>query len=171
MKYVRDYRLAVDVGGHCGLWAMQMVKNFDRVISFEPVAEHRECYANNVQGDYELIPMALGEKTGGVQIHTTKGSSGDSWVKGEGNIEMRTLDSFGLQDVDLLKIDCEGYELYVLKGAVETLKCCKPAVIVEQKPGRASKFGLKDTEAVSFLKSLGADLKEVISGDYIMQWS
>ena len=171
MKYVRDYRLAVDVGGHCGLWAMQMVKNFDKVISFEPVAGHRECYVKNVSGDYELIPCALGDKPSKVKIHTTHGSSGDSWVDGDGDIEMRTLDSFNLQDVDLLKIDCEGYELHVLKGAVEMLKRCKPAVIVEQKPGKAVKFGLKDTEAVDFLQSLGAKHLETHSGDYIMQWS
>lgn len=170
MKYVRDYRGAVDVGGHCGLWAMQMVRHFDKVISFEPVAEHRECYVKNVHGDYELVPYALGEKPGKVKIHTSRGSSGDSWVDGEGDIEMKTLDSFNLQDVDLLKIDCEGFELFVLKGGVETLKRWKPAVIVEQKPGRAKKFGLKDTEAVDFLKKLGASLKEEISGDFLLQW-
>lgn len=170
MKHVRDYRLAVDVGGHCGLWAMQMVKHFDRVISFEPVQEHRDCYVKNVQGT-ELLPFALGDKPGMVKIHTTNGSSGDSWVDGDGDIEMRTLDSFVLKDVDLLKIDCEGYELHVLKGAVEMLERCKPAIIVEQKPGKAVKFGLKDTEAVDFLKKLGAKLKEEISGDYILAWS
>jgi len=48
MKYVRKYRTAVDIGAHCGLWAVQMVEHFQHVISFEPVPEHRECYLKNV---------------------------------------------------------------------------------------------------------------------------
>jgi FkbM family methyltransferase len=170
MEYVRDYRLAVDIGGHCGLLAMQMVEHFDHVISFEPVAEHRECYVKNVQGSYDLLPFALGEKPGRVKIHTSKGSSGDSWVNGDGDIEMRTLDSFHLSDVDLIKLDCEGYELFALRGAEETLKRCKPAIMVEQKPGKGSNFGLKDTAAVDYLKSLGARLKKEISGDFLLCW-
>lgn len=168
LEHVKACRVAVDVGGHCGLWSKELIKIFDHVHAFEPVSEHRECYKLNVTEGYTLHECALGEKEGSIKIHTSNGSSGDSWVDGEGDIPLKTLDSFNLQDVDFIKLDCEGYELFALKGGEEMLKRCHPVVIVEQKPGRAKKFGLKDTQAVDYLKSLGYKLQSEISGDFIL---
>jgi hypothetical protein len=81
---------------------------------------------------------------------------------------MKTLDSFNLNDVDLIKIDCEGYELFVIQGGIETIKRCRPAIIVEQKPGHGEAYGLSDTEAVSFLKDMGYKLVKEMAGDYIL---
>ena len=83
---------------------------------------------------------------------------------------MVTLDSFDLQDVDFIKLDCEGYELFALRGAEETLKRCRPCVIVEQKPNRAQRFGLPQTGAVDYLQSLGAKLRAKMAGDYILSF-
>ena len=44
---------------------------------------------------------------------------------------MVTLDSYPLNQLDWLKIDVEGCEDRVLRGAADTLKRCKPTVIVE----------------------------------------
>jgi FkbM family methyltransferase len=169
MEYVTNRTRAIDVGGHCGLWARNLVKNFNFVESFEPVADHRACFVKNAP-TAKLHPYALGDKERRVAIHTQQGSSGDSWVDGPGEIEMRTLDSFAFIDVGLIKLDCEGYELFVLKGAVQTLRQWRPVVIVEQKPGRATKFGVPDTFAVDFLQAGGMKLQKEISGDYILTW-
>jgi hypothetical protein len=48
MKWVRNWRTAVDVGAHCGLWSMHLAKRFKQLHAFEPVADHRECFAKNV---------------------------------------------------------------------------------------------------------------------------
>jgi hypothetical protein len=82
------------------------------------------------------------------------------------------LDSFNIQHIDFIKVDCEGYELFVLRGAIETLKRDKPCVIVEQKPetGMADRYGIGVTDGVEFLKSMGAVVRNTISGDYIMSW-
>lgn len=172
LSFVRNWRTAVDVGGHCGLWSMHLEKKFAHLHAFEPVALHRECFTRNVKmrDGVLLYPMALGQSEGMVKIHTANQSSGDSWVDGDGDIPLKRLDDFDLHDVDFIKLDCEGYELFALRGAEETLKRCHPVICVEQKPGRAQKFGLKETEAVDYLKSLGANLLSVMSGDYILGW-
>lgn len=170
LKYLKNNRVAVDVGGHCGLWSMHLVKMFDFVHAFEPIQEHRDCYVKNVEGKHELHPVALGEKPGFVAIKTSFGSSGDSQISGEGDLEMKTLDSFGLDNVDFIKLDCEGYEYFALKGGEETIKRNKPLIVVEQKPGRGQAFGLKQTQAVTYLEGLGAKLRKEISGDYILSW-
>lgn len=170
LGFVKQFRVAVDVGAHCGLWSMHLVKRFAAVAAFEPVALHRECFVRNVKGMYGLHQCALGETPGHVNIHTSNTSSGDSWVDGEGHIPLETLDKFALVDVDFIKLDCEGYELFALRGGIDTLKRCHPVVCVEQKPGRAQKFGLAETGAVDFLQSLGAKLRREIGGDYILSW-
>ena len=179
LQWVKDWRTAVDVGAHCGLWSMHLVKRFCAVHAFEPVAAHRECFDANVPITRNergrainpvLYPCALGDREGRVSIHTAPTSSGDSWVDGEGDIPLRKLDDFDLQDVDFIKLDCEGYELLALRGAEQTLLRCRPCVIVEQKPNRAQKFGLPETGAVDYLEILGAKLRREIAGDFILSW-
>ncbi len=83
---------------------------------------------------------------------------------------MHTLDSFELKDVDFIKIDTEGYELYVVKGAEETIKRCKPTMIVEQKGHGMKYFGFGKEEGVELLESWGMKRVANMSGDIIMVW-
>ena len=173
LKWVKAWRVAVDVGAHCGLWSMHLVKRFQRLYAFEPVAAHRECFERNVGAPHTLFPWALGEREGRVAIRTAPTSSGDSWVSGEGEIPMLRLDDvdpIGSETIDFIKLDCEGYELFALRGAESTLKRCRPCVIVEQKPGHAQKFGLPETGAVDYLRGLGAILRAELAGDFILSW-
>lgn len=165
----RELRTAIDVGGHIGLWSYNLAAAFDQVHAFEPVAYLRECFAQNVQAENVTVhPVALGAAEGSVSMHTTADSTGDSWVKGEGDIPMYTLDSFSLTSVDLIKIDCEGYEELVLRGAEATIARDKPVIIVEQKRQMASRFGLQPLGAVKFLRTLGYVINAELGGDFIM---
>ena len=171
LKYCKRHRVALDVGGHIGLWSFNLVHEFAAVYAFEPVAEHRACFEKNLVGvsqHLHCFAFALGAEPGMISIATEKGSSGNSTVSGPGNIEMVTLDSLGIIDVDFIKIDCEGYEENVLRGGAETIKAYKPTIIVEQKRDMAAKMGLKTLGAVDFLKTLGYRVAEELSGDYIM---
>jgi FkbM family methyltransferase len=47
------------------------------------------------------------------------------------DIEVKTLDSFDLKKIDLIKIDTEGFELEVLKGGETCIKKHKPIIIFE----------------------------------------
>ena len=191
LAHVRpERRTAIDIGSHVGLWSWPMSFDFEHVAAFEPMPEHRDCWRANMSGrdNVSLHAFALGERADIVKVRTrTPGSSGDTGVDPvaersslraavdtEGvSVDMRTLDSFKMMNVDFIKIDCEGYELFVLRGAVETLKRWKPCVIVEQKPetGMADRYGIGVTDGVEFLKSLGAKVRAGIQGDYILSWN
>jgi len=162
--------LALDVGGHVGLWSYNLSHAFDRVIAFEPVEDHRHCFARNMLGreNVELKPVALGKEPGKIAIFSEECNSGYSYVSGPGDIPMITLDSLDLKDVDFLKIDCEGYEENVIRGGLETIKASKPVIIVEQKRDMAEQLGLPTMGAVDLLKTLGYKVVEELAGDFIM---
>lgn len=166
-------RTAIDVGGHIGLWSFNLAHTFTRTVAFEPVAAHRECFERNcadllLRGSLELNACALGMTEGSVSIKTAPTSSGDSWVSGDGDIPMHTLDSFQLQDVDLIKIDCEGYEENVLRGGMQTISTWRPVIMVEQKRDMASeRFGLGKLGAVQLLLDMGYRVAAELSGDYL----
>ncbi len=181
MALCRSFRRALDVGGHIGMWSFNLAKKFKYVNAFEPLADHRKCFHENVRdSNVELHPVALGEKNCVVKMQTKASSSGDSRVADDEPIEM-TFKSFDnipmlrlddgkppLDDVDFIKLDCEGYELFALRGMAETIKRCRPVICVEQKPGHGRAYGISDTAAIDFLQTLGYTLAKEISGDFIM---
>lgn len=180
MPHIRNFRHAIDVGAHCGLWSRVLARMFAHLTAFEPLPAHRECFMRNVidasSGITDLArvtlnPCALGSRDGFALIERRADSSGDSHIAGAGEqVEMRRLDSFGLGPVDFLKIDCEGYEKFVLEGGEETVRGAKPCIVVEQKPKKASQYGLGDQDAVALLQGWGATLRWEISGDFCLSW-
>lgn len=172
LELVPQFRTAVDIGAHVGLWSMHLVKRFHWVEAVEPVALHRELFLQNVQAqNVTLHACALGEQSGSVSMKTSPHSSGDTVVAGEGDIPMHRLDDLmAHDDVDFIKLDCEGYELHALRGAEQLLRRCRPVICVEQKPGKAQGFGLPQTGAVAYLQGLGAKVRKEISGDFLLSW-
>jgi FkbM family methyltransferase len=192
IPYVRNFRHAVDVGAHSGMWARVLLHYFSKLTAFEPMPAHIECFFRNVvMGDHvKLHEVALGDKTGMVTFHTARGSTGNTRVQDDGErtaqpyakeavifenpgeAMMMRLDDCVLVDpvVDLIKVDCEGYEYFVLKGGEETIKRTHPVIIVEQKVGKGAQYGIDDLAACTLLESWGMKRKKVISGDYIYTW-
>jgi len=166
MKYCIPRGLAIDIGGHCGLWSTHLTKLFDQVVAFEPNPDHRECYVMNVDGNYTLHPYGLGNRDMRASLHTTQGSSGDSWIEPGDTIDIKRLDWFDLKP-DFIKIDTEGFEYFIIQGGEHTIKTCRPVMIVEQKPGKGRQFGLDDRAAITLLESWGYVVKEEKAGDYV----
>lgn len=177
LSYCRRRRVALDVGANIGLWSWLIARDFEQLHAFEPVPAYAACWRENVKGmRVHLHQLALGEKADTANmICMTPGSCGDTTIQvgqagevvGE-QVEIRTLDSYRFNEVDLIKCDNEGYEVFVMRGAVQTIQRCRPTIIVEQKPGHGKTFGLPDDAAVRFLETLGMQVQEVISGDYIL---
>ena len=66
---------------------------------------------------------------------------------------MITIDSMEYQDVDMIKIDVEGYEMEVLKGATKTLESVQYLMI--ELNNNTKKYGSSNIEIEKYLKSLG----------------
>ena len=174
LKHVRNWRRAIDVGAHVGLWSMHLVKRFQQVVAFEPSVEQSECFAKNVSsGTIEFFRIALGDRAGWGRLVTEHGSSGNTYLKRDdasGNVLIRELDDFNFKSIDFIKIDVEGFELYVVQGGEIIICRDHPTIIIEQKPGLAERQGIERMAAVNLLQSWGAKVVDEISGDYILTW-
>ncbi len=197
MSYIpKDRRRnCIDIGSHVGLWGMWLVKEFDHVHGFDPIKEFQEIWPLNVKGDnYTLYNYALGDDFGKVDLivpydqtggtHVVHNQAGiDAALKAQEvmppekrghfiaeSIPMSPLDSFSIEDVDFIKIDVEGFELEIIKGAEETIKRDKPWMIIEQKGNDVKHYFGERDEAANLLKSWGMKDLRVISGDHIMGW-
>lgn len=173
LKYCRNSGFAIDVGAHVGMWTLELAKRFRLVMAIEPNGDNFECLQANA-GTLENVRLrlaALGDCAGRVHTEVAQGCSGDSFVMPGGEIGMWRLDDLGdMGAVDFVKLDCIGYELPALVGMEQMLRQYRPCVCVEQKPGRAERFGFPQTGAIDYLKSLGAVQRENMSGVYVLSW-
>ena len=106
----------------------------------------------NIKANINIHEVALTNKntgTIGIQDHPEHGGHNftvydDVQIKKSQNVvavPCRTIDSYEFQDVDVIKIDVEGSELFVIHGAKDTIDRCRPAVQVEIVPKQCKQYG------------------------------
>jgi FkbM family methyltransferase len=141
----------VDVGASEGLWTINMAKYFEHVIAIEPYPLAYEILKKNTKSlsNVKILHHALAQKafkkykmiTGpSFNIGMTKRLN-DFALLDRQMIEQlgskifyckaETLDSLELKNVDMIKIDAEGEEKNVLKGAKKTIEKFSPQIIVD----------------------------------------
>jgi FkbM family methyltransferase len=119
----KKFKRVLDVGAWCGTWSVAMEKYIKNIDAFEPDRLHFACLERNVARFSDRIKshrFAIGSKEGTISL-TTEDATQKTRVKGDGDIPMHPIDYFNYKDVDMIKIDVEGYEMEVLKGAHKTL--------------------------------------------------
>ena len=169
-------RTALDIGANVGLWGRDLVDNFAKVVAFEPVAVFRECLEKNVSGaNFFISPLALGDHDTRATMIITEGNSGHSHLDpatlGTGDVQVVKLDNLNIENVDYIKIDCEGYEYRVLQGAEQTVKRWRPIMVIEQKPHDAYSKDYGQFAAIALLESWGMIKLDQIRDDWIMGWN
>jgi FkbM family methyltransferase len=130
LEYVKQWRVCLDIGSNVGQWTRPLAKKFESVVCFEPNPNFRECFKKNIPEQNVLLweyGLSDSEHKASQQYNSTVLS------KENGDIDCRTLDSFGLNNVDFIKIDVDGFELPLLLGAKETLTRNNPVVNIEMK--------------------------------------
>ena len=159
IKHCTNHRICIDIGANVGLWSCELVDHFQQVIAFEPVNEFIQCYRKNVKkNNYLIHECALGRQESFINMNIVEGNTGHSHIDesslGTGSIPLKTLDSFNFQEIDLIKIDVEGFEEEILAGAMTTIIRNKPIIVVEQQT-HEYKDARADLPSVKILQSLG----------------
>jgi FkbM family methyltransferase len=176
LTFVEKFDVAMDVGAHIGTWTVRLARDFKQVYAFEPAPDTYECLSKNCESyaNISLSQSAIGAYGGYGRLDndpTRQGNTGARilrGIKGEGSVKVSTLDSFGLKVLDFLKIDVEGYEIGVLQGGVQTLRRCRPVVLLECKEFVPPRYG-GVMAAVKFLGALGFTKVGGIRNDWVFR--
>lgn len=144
-QFVRPGSTFVDAGAHVGSWALSLAENCREVHAFEAQREtfYRLCAGileNGLANTVSAHHCALGDGAGHATLRViSRDGGGSSTVSlpthqtplAIERVERRTLDSFGIRNVSLLKVDVEGAEIEVLRGAMELINRDQPAILFE----------------------------------------
>ena len=144
LKVVSSWRNAIDIGSNIGQWTRPLAKRFAKVICFEPNPNFRECFNMNIhESNVKLYPYALSSHqhtaNQGTNATHLNDKVGDTQPQ-DGDIECKTLDSFHFKEVDYVKIDVDGFEVPLLKGAAWTLQQNSPVINIEMKKTKRPKI-------------------------------
>ena len=151
-KNALKFNHVLDIGAWVGTWTMKINPFCGRVIAFEPDPLHYECLVKNVPEEVETHQLAVGNDKKMISLSEDNFTQAKR-VVGEGTIPMVTIDSLNFTDVDLIKIDVEGYEMEVLKGADKTLENVKYLMI--ELNNNSKKYGSSNLEIEKYLRKKG----------------
>jgi FkbM family methyltransferase len=161
--FLRNGSTFVDVGANVGVytaWASRCVGSRGRVLAFEPLPTTRECLEQvislNALDNVQVAPKALGAEKGTIGLWVVPHASGltsavapvDQSSARRVEVPMSTLDDElalpGGASPALVKIDVEGYEIAVLRGAMRTLSSGEgPAVLFETQHDLLERTGVR----------------------------
>ncbi len=144
----------LDIGANIGLMTLNILAEVPHasVIAFEP-GNHQANFleknvaVNNLSHRVTIARTALSNRLGTAEfsVHRSKHSSGDGFfdTRRAGRTQMTevpvtTLDkwweSAGKPQIDAVKIDTEGAELWVLEGGKAMIQQCRPPIVFELNP-------------------------------------
>lgn len=132
-------KTVIDIGANIGAISQALEVSGVNVVAFEPQPEVFKLLKMNFKGEGHNV--ALGEKARKASMpslrYDTRSNFGGapcdkrSQLYGAVRVEMRPLDDYKFENVGVMKIDVEGYEVRVLLGAVETIERCGPVLYME----------------------------------------
>ncbi len=143
-----------DVGGGIGFYSLLAARKGARAFVFEPLPENARSIVsharlNSLEGSIELCPMAAYSHCGRLALEFTQHGSqlapgSHRWDRGRRELEVQciTLDEFSRTHPapTLVKVDVEGGEGEVLKGAEGLFERVRPSLICELHDAENARF-------------------------------
>lgn len=163
--FIPIHGVIIDVGAFIGdhtIFYSNRVGDKGKVYAFEPSKEAFECLEHNLcnKSNTHIFNMALGKTKGYVSINKVEDNAGMNFISGsEKGVILGTLDDFvennNINQIDFIKIDVEGYELNVLKGAEKSIAKFKPTLLIELNDLTLYRAGISRKDIFDFLDKNG----------------
>ena len=137
---------AIDVGANDGSYVHYLRRHARKVIAFEPMPALARALRDKFPGnDVAVEQVALSDREGTVELHmpvvdgvvvtgcsTISADASETYPASRAiEVPMDRLDAVYKGRVGFIKIDVEGHEQAVLGGAVQTIRRCRPRLLVE----------------------------------------
>lgn len=166
-----------DVGANLGYYTVIVAKRVNKVVSFEPFSKSFELLKKNVElnnlHNVKLFKFGLGERTEDKILYVPAKKNwasfyNDLWPKSVKDKELArlfSLDNFveSFKEVPpptWIKMDIEGYEYFLIKGAIKTIKRYRPRFLMEVYPKILGRDRLK--ELIKILLDLGYNIDDYV---------
>lgn len=166
-----QFDTVIHAGANVGAYTLKFSQVFKQVYAFEPDRCNFTCLSLNTLHVPHIYPLfaALGAQPGTVRMHnpepTNCGTVAVSDKSHTGHTPMMQIDHLNLQNVSCVHLDLEGYELFALQGAQQTIARCKPLVVVEWlHHGEKYGYSLQDVQHLLYtwgythMKAVGSDM-------------
>jgi FkbM family methyltransferase len=154
-RVIQDGMNCIDVGCHLGsmLNQIQQLSPHGQHIAIEAIP-YKAHWLKRKYPTVSVHPLAVGDASGQVEFYHNPKQSGFSGLQAHGSeatdceklvVECQRLDAIvpPQQSIDFIKIDVEGAELSVLKGANRILTTDRPIVLFECTLSGLGAFGLQ----------------------------
>ena len=170
---VRPGMVVVDVGAHVGYYTMlfaKLVGEDGHVFAFEPIPAVSRCLERNTRmngfTNVTVFSTALMDVDGSSPIgRRGKLIQVDAASLKDPIVETRVFDQWrepwGIDTVDLVKIDVEGAEMNVLLGMDNCIRDSKPGLLIEVHPQGVGGFGYSVSDLHEFLSARGYQVQVI----------
>jgi len=170
--HLKNNRTCLDIGAHCGITTLRYANHFTSVHSFEPIHYNLLIENTKDKSNVRVHSCAVSDKIGIVEMYPNPINSGGGIIPDEYNkcfidkryenehaqmpevkkikVKCLPIDGFDFIDVDLIKIDVEGYILPVINGMIKTLTNNSPVIQIEM-----SAFDNVNAQAHDIFQELG----------------
>jgi len=165
LQYIKPGDTVIDVGANIGAYTVSMAKavgETGRVFAFEPNLAAYVCLEINCRDlpQATLFNEGLSDVESFAGIEQEKNAGASHIIScSNGTVKMITLDDINLPRCDFIKMDVEGYEPFVIRGAMKTLKKFRPKMFVELNDGPLARYGFTKQDILKPLFDVGYILK------------
>ena len=178
---IPQFRRCIDIGSNNACNAIHYAERFEWVECFEPTQLAQQLWRKTVEANgvenATLHTVALGEDARTTHMITHVRNGGHNHVthydknpRATGTkrplqtVNQTTLDSYDFEEVDFVKIDVEGYELFVLQGALQTILHNRPTLQLELVEAQCRKFDYARKDIADLFDTLNYGCVSKING-------
>jgi len=180
IEHAKDLNIVFDIGAHIGLVALPLAKSINpngTVFAFEPASSNRKFLNDHIAANkitnIDVVSDLVGESSNqAVGFFESTGDSGMNTIADTGRrrgyeqttVNQITLDEFcATRDLkpELIKIDTEGAELNILRGAVDVLKNHRPTIYLSVHPRHIAELGGTVEQLEKLLNDSGYEVTDM----------
>lgn len=183
-NFKNSEKIFLDIGAHMGTYTLNFAPHFKHTYAFEAQKNTYYCLAggialNNLSSKATAYNYAItnSEDAGTpITLNVVSKDGGGSTIKkfdtypealDVEEVDTECIDHFEFEDVGLIKIDVEGAELDVIKGAVKTIKANNfPPILFEVWPDEW--YSAQKEELITFVNELGYKTQHVYGNNMFL---
>lgn len=186
-KYVNKDSIVIECGCHIGTHTLPLASLCKKLYGFEPMPDTYNILNQNIKlnnvNNCIIYKKGVADKEGVTQYcwipENNPGGSGlnnnpmgkPNWIPYTNKnieVELTTIDLLELDNLDLIKIDVEGYETLVINGAINTIKKCRPVIIMEVWKTHNGDFDINYTKTLfKNILELGYNVSQLSGPDFL----